>query len=226
MDDLDKRIAEANDEFISDEEEPVSREPGFVPSDLFQARQEVQRDYGKKQFPHGSRALVLATAKDVINGVGTDSLAQAYERAKDDSEVLEKMGNVRRAQLVREQYMQEHFLPAVEVVVNFTSPDELLNSKEGLAAFDEFVLGSRATSGYTAAYVRSAYESSLGQAASASSPKVQDTVSRLHGLLDSDQMTIAYGLARRVKREVDEGRTIASEKDYNFLSRVANNRLD
>lgn len=223
MDDLDKRITEANDEFISDEEEPVSREPGFVPSDLFQARRDVQHDYSKKRFPHGARALVLATVKDVINGVGTDSLAQAYERAKDDSEALEKRGDVRRAQLVKNQFMQEHFLPAVEVVVNFTSPDELLNSKEGLRQLDSYAMGKGSMSGFTAAYVREAYGELLGKVESASCPEVTDAIMKIDGFLSTGQMMLARGLAKKIKRKIDDGKVIASEQDYQKVLNVANN---
>ena len=72
MDDLDKRIAEANDEFISEEEEVTP-----PPVDIYQEERNVQRDYAKKQFPKGSRTQVLATVKDVVEGAGTASLSRA-----------------------------------------------------------------------------------------------------------------------------------------------------
>ena len=75
MDDLDKRIAEANDEFIKEEEEQLP-----PPVDVLQVQRDVQRDYAKKQFPRGARAQVNATVKDVIDGAGTDSLARAYKQ--------------------------------------------------------------------------------------------------------------------------------------------------
>ena len=139
MNDLEKRIKEANDEFISDEEE--AEVEAFTHVDLLQSRRDVQRDYNQKQFPNGSRALVMATIQDVLNGAGADSLVQAYQRAKDDSEALKKRGENTRAQIVANQYMQDHFLPAVEVVVNFTSPDELLNSERGLKELDKYAMG-------------------------------------------------------------------------------------
>lgn len=217
MDDLDKRIAEANEEFITEEEEMTTPSP----VDMLQVQRDVQRDYAKKQFPRGARAQVNATIEDVVNGAGTDSLARAYKRAKDDSEVLEEMGDHRRAQLVRTQYMQERFLPAVEIVVNFTSPDELLNSREGLKALDEYALGVGSMSGYTEAYVRKAYENSLGAMQSASSPSVTDAVMRINGYLDSDQMLSARALANKIKKSIDDGKDIASEEDYNLVAMVA-----
>ena len=191
--------------------------------DIVQAQRGVAREYSEKQFPHGARAQVLATVQDVINGVGTDSLGQAYKRAKDDVEVLDKMGDHRRAQIIKNQYMQERFLPAVEVVVNFTSPDELLNCKKGLDTLDKYALGVGSMSGYTAAYVREAYGDALGQVQAASSPEVSDAVMRINGFLDTDQMVLARSLAKRTKDKVDDGKTIASEEDYNLLLNVANN---
>lgn len=218
MEDLDKRIAEANDEFIKEEEEQLP-----PPVDMLQARRDIDREYSQKQFPRGSRTQVLATVEDVINGVGTDSLGQAYERAKDNAETVDKMGDHRRAQIIKNQYMEDSFLPAVEVVVNFTSPDELLNSKKALDTLDKYALGLGSMSGYTASYVREAYANSLGQVEAASSPEVTDSVYKINGFLDTDQMVLARSLAKRIKKKVDEGKTIASEADYNLLLSVANN---
>ena len=215
--DLDKRIAEANEEFISEEVETPS------PIDVLQTQRDIGRDYSVKQFPRGSREQVLATVKDVINGVGTDSLAQAYERAKADIDAVNQMGDHRRAQILTNQYMEEHFLPAVEVVVNFTSPDELLNCKKGLELLDKYALGLGSMSGYTSAYVREAYANALGQVDSASSPEIADAVMRINGFLDTDQMVLARSLAKRMKGKIDEGKVIASEPDYNLILNVANN---
>lgn len=219
MDDIDKRIADANDEFISEEEEVEVQ----APTDLLQAQRDIEREYSQKQYPRGSRNQVLATIQDVINGVGTDSLSQAYARAKENAEAVDKMGDHRRAQIIKNQYMMEKFLPAVEVVVNFTSPDELLNSKKGLDALDKYALGLGSMSGYTASYVREAYGNSLGQVQAASSPEVEDAIYRINGFLDTDQMVLARSLAKRTKEKIDDGKCIASEEDYDFLLNIANN---
>ena len=153
MDDLDKRIAEANEEFISEEEEEVIEAPSS-PVDVYFEREKIQRGLNKKSFPRGSRELVNATVRDVVEGAGARSLARAYKEARDDSEYLKERGDKRRAQVVTNQYMEESFLPAVEVVINFTSPDELLNSKSALDTLDKYALGVGSMKGYTEAYVR------------------------------------------------------------------------
>lgn len=225
MDNLERNIDAANNMVVVDEEietTPAVEEPvASQPIDLYQARQDIQRDYSKKQFPRGSRALVLATVEDVVNGVGTNSLGLAYKRAKDESETLRENGETTRAQLVANQYMLESFLPAVEVVVNMTSPDELLNSKEGLKTLDKYALGAGSMTGYTAAYIREAYANQLGQVSQASDPTVVRAVRRINGLMDSYQMRPAEGLASKIKKQIDEGKHIASSEDYDLIARVA-----
>ena len=206
-----------------EEEANVEVQQTPPPVDILQERRNITRDYAQKSFPRGSRAQVLATVQDVVNGIGTDSLGQAYERAKENAEAVDKMGDHRRAQIIKNQYMEDKFLPAVEVVVNFTSPDELLNSKKALSTLDKYALGTGSMSGYTAAYVREAYGNVLGQMPAASSPEVSDAVHRINGFLDTDQMVLARSLAKRVKKKVDDGEAIASEEDYDLLLNVANN---
>ena len=190
-------------------------------ADLYQEQRNTMRDYAKKKFPRGASRVVKATVRDVVSGAGTRSLARAYKRARDDSEALKEMGDYEREQIVKDQYMMDSFLPAVELVINFTSPDELLNSKEALRTLDKYALGVGTMSGYTAAYVREAYGDMLGNVESASSPRVSEGVYRLNGLLDTDQMQTAYALAKKLKRDIDDGKSIASDADYDLISRVA-----
>lgn len=192
-------------------------------TDFYQANKLVEQKEAKKSYPRGARTQVLATVEDVVNGIGTDSLAQAYERAKDNAKVLQKMGDHERAEIVKDQYMENKFLPAVEVVVNFTSPDELLNCPKGLKTLDKYALGVGPMTGYTAAYIREAYGDMLGQVQTASSPEVHDAVMRITGFLDSDQMVLAKSLAKKIKEKIDKGKVIASEEDYSLLLDVANN---
>lgn len=222
MDDLDKRIAEANAEFVGAEDVGDNDVTNLTPVDLYQERQKELRQDRSMNYPRGSSALVLATVKNIVEGAGTNSLALAYKRAKDDSELLKKNGSIERAQLVCDQYNEEKFLPAVELTVNLTSPDELLNSREALAILDKYVLGVGNKQGFTASYVRSAYQNMLGRTRSLSDSTVQHFVERINGLLDTDQMRAAQGLADRVKKMVDKGEHIASEQDYLLIRKVAN----
>ena len=108
--------------------------------DIYQVLQERLRENNKKKYPNGSSAIVKMAVFSVLDGMGAEGLARAYNRAKKDSDSLKEKGERGRAELCRKQYMQEYFLPAVEVVVNSTSPDEVLNSKQALSELDKYAL--------------------------------------------------------------------------------------
>ena len=110
------------------------------PVDVYQRNKDRLYDISQKAFPKGSSAAVNMATTAVVDGVGAEGLAKAYKRAKDDSDALKVRGERGRAELVRQQYMQEDFLPAVEIVVNSASPDEVLNSKRALEELDKYTV--------------------------------------------------------------------------------------
>ena len=165
QEELAKRIEAANAKYVTGEPIeglPLPQEdteavkldaPAWQPIDLYRHHQIKKMNNAKKEFPKGSRAIVKYATESVINGGdGREGLAHAKKRAEDDSELLKAQGYKDRAEIMKNQYMEEKFLPAVEVVVNCSSPDELLNCKEALSAFDKMALGVGSMSGYTAAY--------------------------------------------------------------------------
>ena len=192
------------------------------PVDLYQEKMVIRRDNAKKQFPHGSSAIVGTAVNAVIDGMGAEGLARAYKRAKDDSESLLARGERGRAELLCQQYMQENFLPAVEIVANSTSPDELLNSKRGLEELDKYVLLASGGSGkgFTAAYLRQAYGNQLGQVEGRSDDSVRSGVMRINALLDEGSVRAAVGLANKLKEQIDNGTAQADDMDYDLLGRV------
>lgn len=233
--DLEARIDAANAEFVSGAEIPnaplnpntkptgtrkngTGEEVAWTPVDLYQRDATRRWEESKKNYPKGSPVLVKTATESIINGDG--GLARKYKEAKDDSEVLLARGDKRRADILRRQYMQETFLPAVEAVVSYVSPDELLNCNEALAAFDSMALGLGTMKGYTASYLRQAYGDQLGQKEAASDPAVTEAVIRIRGLADDDEVRTAIGLAQKMKRQIDNGEHLASDDDYELISRV------
>lgn len=197
-------------------EAPASPEP----VDVYQRNQDRLYDVSQKSFPKGSSAAVNMATTAVVDGVGAEGLAKAYKRAKDDSDALKARGERGRAELVRQQYMQENFLPAVEIVVNSASPDEVLNSKRALEELDKYVLLEGAGKGYTASYIRQAYGNQLGQREGRSDPSVQSGVVRINSLLDNGDIRSAVGVASSLKKKIDEGSAMADDIDYELIGRV------
>lgn len=223
QEELEARIDEANDEFIEDEED-VKEIADFV--DIYQRDVKKARDERKKTRPRGSNVIVMTATKSVIDGDGVPEagLARAYKRAKEDSELLKKRGERERADIVKRQYMQEKFLPAVETIIRFSSPDEILNCREALAALDKYALGVGDKTGYTASYIRTAYGDSLGKDLdnrfSISDPTVRNAVLRIRLLSANDEIRAAIGTAKQIKKAIDEGRNMASDDDYEIIGRV------
>ena len=109
----------------------------------------------------------------------------------------------------------------VESIIMFSSPDELLNATKALNALDALVLNEAGGRGYTASYVRTAYKNILGNSQDKSDPTVKQTVARIKLLADSANIRSCYGLAKRIKKQIDEGEHIASDEDYDIISRLA-----
>lgn len=190
------------------------------PVDIYQRNQDRIYDVSQKTYPRGSSAAVNMSVYAVVDGVGAEGLAKAYKRAQDDMDALKDQGERGRAEIRRQQYMQENFLPAVEIVVNSTSPDEVLNSKKALEELDKYALLEGSGKGYTATYIRQAYGNQLGQQEGRSDASVRSGVMRINALLDDGQIRTAFGVANDLKDKIDSGQNQADEIDYELISRV------
>lgn len=200
---------------------PAPAQPQWRPIDLYRHHQRKQMENSRKEFPKGSRAFVKVVAEDVINGTGRgDGLAYAKKKAEDDSESLKEQGYKDRAEIAKQQYMTEKFLPAVELVIEYSSPDELLNCKDALAAFDDVALGAGSMSGYTASYIRQAYGDLLGQKRGGSDAVVSTELMRIKALVANDKIRTAIGAAQKLKKKIDDGEGMASPEDYAIIGRI------
>ena len=192
---------------------------GF-PIDIYQRDIERAEAVRRKSYPRGSSKAVDMSVYAVIDGVGAEGLAKAYKRAQEDIDVLKDQGERGRAQIRRQQYMQEDFLPAVEIVVNSTSPDEVLASKKALNELDKYALLEGSGKGYTATYIRQAYGNQLGQKEGRSDASVRSEVMRINSMLDNGQVRTAVSIANQIKDKIDRGENQADEMDYELISRV------
>ena len=207
-------------EYYKNLPEPKEEEPAPIPVDVYQRNQDRIYDVNQKTFPKGSSNAVNMSVTAVIDGVGAEGLAHAFHEAKADIDALRDRGERGRAELMRQQYMQENFLPAVEIVVNSTSPDEVLNSKKALEELDKYVLLEGAGKGYTATYIRQAYGNQLGQQEGRSDPSVRSDVMRINAMLDGGEIRTAVGIANKLKEKIDRGEAMADDIDYELIGRV------
>lgn len=218
IDDMTNEALSASKEFYKNM--PEGMVPTPEPVDFYQQTQDRIYDVAQKLFPNGASKAVGMAVNAVVDGHGAEGLALAYKRARDDIDSLKERGERGRAELRRQQYMQEYFLPAVEIVINSTSPDEVLNSAKALSALDKYALLEGSGKGYTATYIRQAYGNQLGQKTGRSDHFVRDGVIRINSLLDEGQNRMALGIANNLKKKIEAGDAIADDVDYDLICRV------
>ena len=220
---LEERLAKFNRleaERINKQSLDSERESEYTPVDIYQRDLDRARDVRSKIYPKGSSRDVDMSVYAVIDGLGAEGVAHAYREAKEDIDALKEHGERGRAEIRRNQYMQEHFIPAVEVVVNSTSPDEVLNSKKALGELDKYALLEGSGKGYTASYIRQAYGNQLGRKEGRSDASVRSGVMRINSLLDSGEVRAAVGIANDLKSRINDGEAIADDIDWELIGRV------
>lgn len=183
-------------------------------ADIYQQSVNRRKEIANKPIQHGASTLTQKIAAEALG-----DLARAHKRAEVDSDYWKERGDKERAQIVKDQYIEENFLPAVEMVVIASNPDEILNAKDILREFDK--LSMQYGPGYTESYIRTAYGNQLGSTSAKSDGYVQSMVERIKYLSANDQIRTAYGISKKLKEEIDNGEHIANDVDYEIISRVA-----
>lgn len=188
--------------------------------DIYQRDVNKRRENDDKSYPKGTSAIVNMAVLHVLDGSGAEGLAHAYKEAKEDYDYFKRLGERERAEIVRKQYMEEYFLPGVELVINSASPDEVLNSERALRELDKYAFVEGSGKGYTASYIRQAYGNQLGQVKGRSDDYVRSEMRKLNRLMDNGQVREAYGIARKLRDKVERGENMMDEFDYNLVGKV------
>lgn len=199
---------------------PPSRQGDAM--DNYQAKSEIATMFKKRSYPRGASADVLFNVDKIINGLdGRSGLKVAFKRAKQQIDQLRAVGDGERARIAQEQYMRDHFLPAVETMMMLSPIDEVLNATTALNKLDEFALVDGGSGkGYSAAYIRKMYPEKQGLVKSISDSVVRDAVREIQHLVAIDAIRSAVGKASKIKRQIDMGEHMASDEDYDILDRV------
>ncbi len=196
--------------------EVVEKTTISVSPDLLQEGRNARFEMGKKQFPNGSSKKLRKCAADVA-----ERLAVPHRKAKSDSELLKKRGDIQRARMVIDQYMEDYFFPAVEALILLTNVDEVLNSKATLDLLDDYVLMETGSgSGYTRSYIDSLYDDFRGKTQGMSDYDVMKTIGKIRKLIERDEIRTAIALANRIKDKIDAGENQASDEDYDLIATI------
>lgn len=220
MEDLDTRIDMANEKFFGNGEEVVEQSETVEetsveqPVDLLQQSRNNRREYQ----PRGSRGAMPRMKLDL--SAIDDNLMYAYKKAKDDSDYYKNIGNRQYANMVRQQYMEDWYLPAVDALIKMNGMGAVQTNKELLRKLDALtLLDGTDGNGYTETFIASMYTPE-GQL-EASDRQVQDAVREITYLCETDQIRSAVGKANGIKKRIDAGENVATDEDYEIIQRVA-----
>lgn len=185
------------------------------PVDIYDTtRQQNRQVQGRSSY--GTRPYT----KKILEQLEISPVKQAYRKALKDIEYLESAGDRQRANVVRQQYMEDYYMPAVDAAVRLGSKQDVLSSREILDSLDNLVIldGIRGN-GYTASLVANLYEE--GEAPTMSDIEVQHALKDIVRHCNNGNIGVAIGLAKRIKDKIDSGNNIAIPEDYEIIQKVA-----
>lgn len=212
---LEKRIAAANKEYVTDDTDaPQAAEP----VDYFNKMAVGIRDMAKRGVTNGARPKLSVETTYIMR-----NLKKQFKMAEHSREMAIGRGDKLSARLLGAQYMHEVFLPAVDAIVKLNSVEELLNSKDLLERLDGLVLaeGSDSAPGFTRAFLQSMYQSDEQHRPAMSDSCVRKCMNDIAGLMARGQVRTAVGTAKKMLKKIDAGQQIAIDDDYLVLQKVA-----
>lgn len=185
------------------------------PVDFYEATMKQNRSI-KQRSAYGTRPYT----REILKQLKQSPVQEAYKKAMKDIEYLKSAGDKQRADVVRQQYMEDYYMPAVDAAVRLGSRQDVLSSKEILDSLDSLVIldGVRGN-GYTASLVSNLYEEGEGPAIS--DIDVQQAVENIVRHCNNGNIGVAIGLAKRIKEQIDSGNNVAIPEDYEIIEKVA-----
>lgn len=201
------------------EQEMLATEPVVPPlADTYQQRRMTRREQPAPRVK-GAMKKIMLDLDELADNIGVED---AYRKAIDDCESLRAEGETARADMVRQQYMEESFLPLVDALIRLNSQEEVLASQEALEALDSLAMvpGGGKSDGYTSVYVSSMYEPVVGQTFTTDA-EVADGIRRINALCDRGNIKPAIAIANRLIEGISMGENRATPDDYELIQRIA-----
>lgn len=215
MDNIDERLNKFHSSYMGSESVKEIREAEVVPTDHFEARRSNIKA-NKQRSSYGTRPYTRA----ILKQLEASPVKQAYKKAMDDIRYAKASGDKQRAEIIRQQYMEDYYMPAVDAAVRLGSRQDVLGSKEILDSLDSLVIldGIRGN-GYTESLAANLYEEGNGPAIS--DIEVQKAVQDIVRHCNNANIGAAIGLAKRIKNQIDQGNNVAVPEDYELIQKVA-----
>lgn len=219
---LEQRIDQVNAKMLPEVEEVQVTEqeaapPTPQPTDLLQQAKNDRITAENPQY-RGAKPSMQVDFSMLEDSV----LPAQFKQAKRDSEYYKAQGDRTRASQIKQQYMEDYFLPTVDAMVRMNSMEAVLANPAILAKLDAYtLLDGTNGSGYTNTYIRNFY-APTGKI-EASDGKVRRGVLRIRALAEEDQNRLAIAEAKQLLNAIDRGENIATSEDYEFVAKIALN---
>lgn len=212
IDEIDEKLANFHNSYMDNE--VTETEVLQQPTDYYEKKRKQNRAV-EQRSSYGTRPYT----KEILKQLKASPVQEAYKKALKDIEYLESAGDRQRANVVRQQYMEDYYMPAVDAAVRLGSRQDVLSSREILDSLDDLVIldGIRGN-GYTASLVSNLYEE--GEAPTMSDIEVQHALRDIVRHCNNGDIGVAIGLAKRIKDKIDSGDNIAIPEDYEIIEKV------
>lgn len=194
--------------------------------DIYEDHKQKDRKVLDRVYTNGSSPIARHAVISVIETPKADgfTLADEWNKTRLAIQKALKHSRVDTAEAIRRQYMENHFLPAVVVVVNSSSPDEVVGSEYITKKLDAYAIPNISQShgpGYTEQWVKTRYAEHLGGGRQAvSDPTVREYMRKINYNFDEGNPRTALSYAVKCKKMVDDGDALAGEADYELLERI------
>ena len=212
------KYKEARESSRSDKNYSTTNTPQPFANDALQTERMKRREMRRQEGNHTRGAM--PSIRIDMDAITDSNLPYQYKKAKSDSEYLKGIGKPAESSMVKQQYMEDYFLPAVDAMVRMNSMEAVLSNPQVLDALDHYTLldGTRGN-GYTKAYILSLYAPT--GVVQKSDGRVRHAVMRIKALCEDDMIRTAVGIAQRIKGDIDSGKSSATNEDYELITRVA-----
>lgn len=185
------------------------------PNDVYQNRRNAMYEAPVREARGAKPRMQLD-----LSAIQDSHIKQAYKKAKDDSEYYNSIGNRQYANMVKQKYMEDEFLPVVDALVRMNGLGAVQSNQQALSELDGLtLLNGNEGVGYTQAYLANMY--ALEGAVERSDAMVAKALREIRALCANDQIRTAVGKANDIKKRIDAGENVASGEDYELIQRVA-----
>lgn len=211
---LQKRVDRANEQMVVEgSESPQEGSNPQNPIDYYQEQQDLAYTVSARPKAYGSPAQLSR----VVDKMAEDFKQVYYNIAKNLYSHLKEYGLDDNANVQKQKYMVEKFLPFVESLVETYGVGALVNNKQALAKLDELVITDNGDgSGYTEAYLGQMHKGQPS-APSESDAEVSYQLGKARTLASNGDVRAGVQLAKQIRERVDQGELSANEADYDLL---------